>query len=100
MSPFLSPFFNRFCPPRQISCRVGIEPRLNAINEPLYQREESEAGTLVITISVGSMALTKVDVAPKVFSHLIAFADYDPPAEASKVVFGAAWSTLIGLLVG
>jgi len=41
VSPFLSPFFNRFCPPRQISCHLGFEPRLNAINELPWGGEEA-----------------------------------------------------------
>lgn len=43
VSPFLSPFFNPFCTPRQISCRLGIEPRLNAINELPWEGEEAES---------------------------------------------------------
>jgi hypothetical protein len=48
----LSPFFNRFCPPRQISCHLGIEPRLNAINDRFSKGKNLKAGTLIITISV------------------------------------------------
>jgi hypothetical protein len=31
----LSPFFNPFCTPRQISCRLGIEPRLKRLTNAL-----------------------------------------------------------------
>ena len=44
---------------------------------------------------------SKVDVAPKVFSHSQAFADYDLPARNSRwFLVLAAWFYLVGLLVG
>ena len=62
--------------------------------------KSQKAGTFVITISVGSMALLKVDVAPKVFSRFSSHsAGYALRAESPEVVFGAAWS-YFGRFVG
>ena len=46
------PLFNPFCTPRQIPCRFGIQPRLNAVNELPGEGEEVKAGILVFSISV------------------------------------------------
>ena len=37
--PFCPPFLTVFVPLVKYRATFGIEPRLNAINEPLYQRE-------------------------------------------------------------
>jgi hypothetical protein len=102
VSPFLSPFFNPFCPPRQISCHLGFEPRLNGINDRFIKGEESESWYFRYYDVCGiDGSDSKVDVGPKVFQILIAFADYDLPARKSRLFLVlAAWFYLVGLLVG